>query len=519
MSESPALARRVVTRFAVLLSFLLAALAPVPPAPGLAGDSRADDRARHWAGFRIPATGHADGGWIGGYRIGSTPVFVTTPHQRPNRAGFGPASATEDLAGSGASAKETARAAWILSKYGGYRDDVQAAAVDAAVLHLLVGKAWRITGNGRGAQRVRQARDSATVLRFARLMLRSSRVSAGAYAATITAASADVGGITSVTVSVTDGRGRPVAGLPVTVTSPEGGPAVASGGPVEAVTGDDGRTLVRLAAPLAGWRTVTARIGQVPEHRLIVLAADRKGQASVAEGGVRRTLEVSTTAAVRGPQALAVKAAPDVVTAGSQARVVATVAGDGVARMATATLHGPVSSAAAAGCSAAAVGTASASVAADGDYTLPPVSPGAAGFYAWQVSVDGTETSLPVTSCGAVVKVRAKTTTTVAAVQSAVVGNVHVPMTIAGVPYGAKVDLTLKLFGPYSSMGELQSDQCNQVQAQVTVSRQGDGNVVAGPIWLSATGFYAWQAEAAPGDLWLGSRSTCGAQGTITSVQ
>lgn len=520
MSESLALARRVVTRFVVLLSFVLVALAPVSPAPGAPRTSGGDDRASHWAGFRIPATGHADGKWIGGYRIGSTPVFVTTPRKRPNKAGFGAASATEDLSGAtGPSAKETARAAWILSKYGGYRDDVQAAAVDAAVLHLLAGGTWRITGNGRGAQRIRQARDSATVKRFARLMLRSSRVSAGAYHATVTATSTDVGGITSVTVTVTDGRGRPVAGLPVTVTSPEGGPAVASGGPVEAVTGDDGRTLVRLAAPLAGWRTVTARVGQVPEHRLIVHAPDRRGQASVAEGGVRRTLEVSTPAAVRGPQSLAVRAAPDVVTAGSQARVVATVAGDGTSRMATATLHGPVSSAAAAGCAAPVVGTAKGEVSANGDYTLPPISPGAAGFYAWQVSVDGTETSLPIASCGAVVKVRARTTTTVAAVETAAVGNVQVPMTISGVPFGAKVDLTLKLFGPYASMGELQSDQCNQVQAQVSVSRQGDGNVVSGPIWLAAAGLYAWQAEAAPGELWLGSRSTCGAAGTITNVE
>ncbi len=520
MSESSAPTRRVVTRFAVLLSLLLLALAPATPAPGVTSDSVAGDRAHRWAGFRIPATGHADGRWIGGYRIGKTPVFVTTPRKRPNRSGFGPASATGNLSGSaGATARETARAAWILSKYGGYRDDVQAAAVDAAVLHMLAGKKWRIAGHGRGAERVRQARDSATVLRFARLMLRSSRVSAGAYHARVTASAADVGGITSVTVSVTDGRGRPVAGLPVSVTSPEGGPAVASGGPVKAVTGDDGRALARLAAPIAGWRTVIVRIGQVPQHRLIVRAPDRKGQAAVAEGGVRRTLKVSTPAAVRGPQSLAVKATPEVVTSGSEARVVATVAGDGTSRVATATLHGPASSAAAAGCTASSVGSASGAVSADGDYTLPPVSPGAGGFYAWRVAVDGTETSLPIAACGAVVKVRARTTTTLAAVQTASVGNVQVPMAVSGVPFGAKVDLTLKLFGPYATLGELQADDCNQVQAQATVSRQGDGTVVSGPIWLPATGIYAWQAETAPGELWLGSRSMCAAPGTITTVQ
>ena len=36
---------------------------------------------------------------------------------------------------------------------------------------------------------------------------------------------------------------------------------------------------------------------------------------------------------------------------------------------------------------------------------------------------------------------------------------------------------------------------------------------------VSRSGFYAWQAEAAPGDLWLGSRSSCAAPGTITTVQ
>ena len=148
------------------------------PAPRAAG---ADDRGRHWAGFHIPKTGHAAGGWIGGYRVDDTPVFVITPGRRPNRAGFRPADATSDLRGSkGPSGAATERAAWILSKYGGHKDAVQAAAVDAAVLHLLGGRAWRF-GAPRGAARIRASGDPATVRRYVRLMLRGSRASAGPH--------------------------------------------------------------------------------------------------------------------------------------------------------------------------------------------------------------------------------------------------------------------------------------------------------------------------------------------------
>ena len=144
----------------------VAALVAVPVAPVVGADrpdDRAGDRAERWAGYRIPSTGRAAGGWIGGYRVGRTPVFVITPERRPNRAGFRPEDPTNDLAGRGGpSRSETQRAAWILSKYGGYRDARQAAAVDAAVLHLLGDREWRL-GGARGAARVRASGDPATV--------------------------------------------------------------------------------------------------------------------------------------------------------------------------------------------------------------------------------------------------------------------------------------------------------------------------------------------------------------------
>ena len=80
--------------------------------------------------------------------------------------------------------------------------------------------------------------------------------------------------------------------------------------------------MVRLAAPLAGWRTVVAEVDQVPLHWLRVRRADRKRQASAAEGGVRRTIVASTRVAVRGPQSLTLAAVPASLTLGGQARVV-----------------------------------------------------------------------------------------------------------------------------------------------------------------------------------------------------
>ena len=163
--------------------------------------SYARDKAHRWSGYRIPTNGHADGGWMGGYTIGDTPVFVVTPTRRPNRRGYEAAQVVADLDGSrGASRRATARAAWVLSKYGGYRDARQAAAVDAVVYHLLVGGRWRIDHH-RGAARIRHSGDPASVRRFARIMLEQSRKFAGVYQVTVTATSADVGGTIEATVN------------------------------------------------------------------------------------------------------------------------------------------------------------------------------------------------------------------------------------------------------------------------------------------------------------------------------
>jgi hypothetical protein len=480
-----------------MAALTLSAACLVAATPGTAaGDdpaARPGDRPDRWSGYRIRSTGDADGGWIGGYRVGDTTLFVVTPTKNPNRAGFETPTAVDDVAGRATSQSETERAAWILSKYGGYRDAAQAAAVDASVYHLLVGGKWKV-GSPRGARRIRQSGDPASVRRFARIMLGQSRASAGAYTAWLDASGADLGGAVAVTLSVVDGHGRPAAGLPVTL-------AMGGSEPVRAVTGDDGRALGRFPADARGWQEVTATVDNVPDHRLHLWPAEKRRQAAAAEGGARRQLVVSTAAPVRGPQTLELRADPGQLVAGSSARVVAGVGGGDDSRTATAALHGPFASATTAGCSGAAVGAVSAPVTNDGSYPLPAVTVSGGGYYAWGVGVGGTATTMPVTACGATVKVLARPVTSVAWAPAAPAAteNVSATASVSGIPVPARVQLRITFY---------QDPSCTTAVESRDMTRFGNGSV-SSDFFVPNAGTYSWRAETSAGELWVGTTSPC----------
>ncbi len=497
-----------------LVTALLLGASALVAAPATANAEAQRPRApHHWAGYRIPANGHADGGWIGGWQVGKSHVFVVTPRARPNRAGFKQSRTVKDLRGEhGPTRRETRRAAWVLSKYGGHRDASQAAAVDASVHHLLSGGRWKIS-HARGSRRIRQAGNSSLVRRFARIMLRQSHRGAGVYTAKVRATDADVGGTIAATVRVRDGHGRPAAGLPVTLTSRRGKP-------VTRVTGDDGRAVARFPAPVRGWHKVTARVRQVPDHRIHLRGPVRPRQAAAAVGGTRRRIVVRTRAAVRGPQTLTLRSAPDVLLVGSKATVVATVGGDDVSRRATATLFGPYPSVSGARCAKPSVDKVSTTVTDDGAYDLPPVKPTAGGVYLWRVRVDGSATNLPVVSCGAATKVRALTGTSVSHPGTATVnGDVRARVTVSGVPFPDQVVVTTTLFGPYRTRAGRRDDSCGRIYDRVVQTLPGNGSLNSTPLVVNSTGFFAWQAEASAGELWLGSRSRCLARGTRMTVE
>ena len=497
-------------RLAFLSALLLSIGGLVGVTPGVAsGDGLAVDNPHRWSGYAIRATGDADGGWIGGYRVGQTPLYVVTPTRSPNRAGFETPREVDDVAGRAASRSETERAAWILSKYGDYRDATQTAAVDATVYHLLIGGKWHL-GQARGAPRIRQSGDPASVSRFARIMLRQSRASAGAYTARLVASSADLGGAVAVTLSVVDGQGRPAAGLPVTL-------AMAGAAALTSVTGDDGRAVGSFPATARGWQEVTATVRHVPDHRLHVWPPEKDGQAAAAEGGARREIVVSAQAPVRGPQTLSLAADPTQLVVGSSARVVATVGGDGSGRAAGATLHGPFASASSAHCGGASVGPVTASVSGDGGYALPAITPSSGGYWVWRVAVDGTATNVPISACGATVKVRGRAGVTLTAPATAsVAGVVSAQVTVTGLPFGGPVDVTTTLYGPYDTAAEA----CTGTgpHSDVTQRRPGVGTFTSLSFQVDQSGWYAWRASLPDGDLWLGATSACGGVGTLTQV-
>ncbi|MFC7492592.1 MULTISPECIES: Ig-like domain-containing protein [unclassified Nocardioides] len=500
-------------RGSALLVALVLSVVPLVAVPAVAvgAPSNPSETAARWAGYEIPRTGRAGGGWIGGYHLGGTSLFLTTPTKEPNSHGYRRARIVDDLGGRrGSTHGETERAAWILSKYGGYRDAAQAAAVDASVYALVVGGPWRTTGD-RGARRIRQASESATVRRFARIMLDQSRRHAGKYRARVRATSADVGGTIEARVTVTDGDGRPAAGLPVTFRT-------AGEAAVDAVTADDGRAVARFAASQPGWHRVIATVRKVPEHRLHLRPPVRHGQATAAEGGVRRTLVARTQAAVRGPQALALAASPATVLAGSPSRVTATVTGDGTARAAAATLYGPFTSASATRCAGAAVGTVGTTVSADGGYTLPALAPTAPGYYAWSAAVDGTATSLPASACGAVTTVKAVARVSVTVVSPMVPTNADVRLGLSGLPRYPAVTVTLNVWGPYPDPAARTAGRCSGAPA-MSESKLMNGDATGVPLspYLSA-GYYALQATLPSGELHQGAQSTCLAPGTVVDV-
>jgi hypothetical protein len=500
-----------IRRGILLLVIVLLGAVPLVAVPaGVAGS--ASHSAKRWAGYEIPRTGGAAGGWIGGYQIGDTPIFLITPTRQPNGRGYQRARVVDDLSGRrGATRAETKRAAWILSKYGGYRDATQAAAVDASVYAVLVGGRWSTTGP-RGAQRIHEAPEWATVLRFARIMLSQSRRHAGPYHARVTATNADAGGTIEATVKVTDGHGQPAAGLPVSVDA-------AGASAVEAVTGDNGKAVTRFAISQPGWHRITATVRDVPEHRLHLRLPVRHGQAAAAEGGVRRTLVASTRAAVRGSQALGLQASPDTVLMGSAARVTASVTGDGTPRSAAGTLYGPFGSVSAAQCAGSAVGTVTKAVSSDGGYALPALTPGAAGYYVWHVALDGTPTALPVAACGAVTTVKAVATVAVTAQNPEMqAGNAEVRVGLSGLPRLPAVDVTLSVRGPYTTQQDLTAANCSgAIDTSVVQKMNGDATVTLFP-YVDQAGWYALQATVPPGELRQGSQSACGSLGTVLHV-
>ncbi|MEJ7831435.1 MAG: hypothetical protein WKF79_08640 [Nocardioides sp.] len=481
---------------------------------GTTSPAEAVGAVERWSGYSIPQSTRASGDWIGAYETGSQRVYYLDPTARPNTRGFnnGVDRVGNYRAKAQPSTRSTARAAWILSKYGDYRLDVQAAAVDASVQHLLSGSAWRLTDQ-LGAQRIRQTGNGREVAKFARIMLAESGRHAGRYQIRLDASSTEVAGVVNAVAKVTSGRGRAAVGFPVRFTY--------GGRSAQAITTNAGVATVRFPAGAAGYHRLTATALKVPEWRLHVRRARKPAETSAAVAGRRTRVSASEQVPIRGAQTLEVSTGAGTSTVRDRVDSVFRVNGHGGTRAATIRLHGPFVSASSSSCTpGAAFFAAKVAVDADGTYRFPGPLPRGAGYYTWSVSVGANELNQPVSGCGGLTTVKSIPTVSATRAKALIAkGETSgVSVRTGGLPNTQPVTATARLFGPFRTKESVRCTDGKLVR-RISLTFNGNGTKSTPQVQLTATGWWVWAASLRTGPLSTAAESVCGGAGYVQVVR
>jgi hypothetical protein len=401
-TESSLRLRRIVV--ALVTGGLVAGAVGVPAS----ADRRRTAPDRPWSGFRIDAGDRAADGWLGARKIGSSPgrvVYRIDPSAETRALGFTEPSRMTTVPGPGgkraAGARATARAAWILSKYGSFKYEIQSAAVDAAVLHLLAGPHYSLNGDA-GSARLRETGQGEEIRRFASIMLHDSIRRSGPYRLVVRQlGETAVGDPVRLGVQAVVGRsGVPLTSVPVAVRVGDG-PWQSAGETDDAgVVGFDyvGRT--------AGPQLVTARVARVPEHRLLVMEPRRRAASRVAVAGRKHVVALPTMANVKARPAIRVSSGAIVSGNRTLGSWWISRAYGSAAAAASVVLHGPFGSFEQISCQRKAVRTRQLSVMGSGHYRLPRLQVRQAGVYVWRVVAAGNAFNLDASACAGAFRVR-----------------------------------------------------------------------------------------------------------------
>lgn len=363
---------------------------------------------RPWSGFRIETSDRAAGSWLGARKLGSSPgrvVYRIDPAAGPLAQGFAEPSRMTTVPGPGgkraAGARATARAAWILSKYGSYKYEIQSAAVDAAVLHLLAGPNYSLTGKA-GKARLRDTGQGAEIRRFASIMLHDSIRRSGPYRLVVRQlGETAIGDPVHLGAQIVVARsGVPLSSVPVTVRIGEG-PWQSAG-----ETDDQGLISFDYVGKTAGPQLITARVARVPEHRLLVMEPRRPGASRVALAGRKHVVALPTMASVKARPAIRVSSGA--MTSGNRTLGSWWIrrAYGSAASSASVVLHGPFGSFDQASCERKALRTRQVSAMGSGHYELPRLQVRQAGVYVWQVTAAGNAYNLDASACAGAFRVR-----------------------------------------------------------------------------------------------------------------
>ncbi len=398
MTPSHTRPRHAVALAAVLLTGVGLGTIPAPT-------QAAGPESRPGLGFRIGGSPHADGTWVGRYRVGGQLAYRTQPRKSNAESAYHPTHRVTQVRG--VSPAATARSAWILSTYGGTRDRTTAAAVDVALHALLSRGKWRV-GTAYTARRTNLTGDGRVLRGYARTVVRQSKHRHGPYRTTVTALRVPAGNQTTVTVRVQNKRGLgPVItgqqrGLAADVTYPGAGTRT-----VYLNNHGVGRVYFRA---VAGKTRITAAVHTVPDVALFLRRPDNKAASRIAVAGHRRTLRLRGYGLGVSTQTLTITNTSASVLVGHPLPGTYSVTGLTGRETVDYAVYGPFT-AAAIGCTGTARMTAKTTVGSNGTRSLPPWSPARTGYYAWRVAARGNSTTRPTSACGTAYLTRKNTTT------------------------------------------------------------------------------------------------------------
>jgi hypothetical protein len=494
--------RRLIASVSVLLVGV--GLSAIPAPTQAAGpESRPD------LGFRIARSVHADGAWVGRYRIGRQLVYRIQPRKSNAESAYHAVHRVSHQRGVRRAATE--RAAWILSTYGGTRDRTTAAAVDVAVHALLSRGKWRM-GTTYTARRTNPTGLGRVIRAYARALLRQSKHRRGPYRTALTARRVSAGNQTTVTVKVHNRRGLgPVItgqqrGLAVDVTYPGAGTRTAY-----LNNHGVGRVYFRAAA---GRTQIKAAVHTVPDVALFVRRPRDKAASRVAVAGHHRTLRLRGYGLGVSTQSLTITNASTSVIVGHPLQGTYSVTGLTGREILDYAVFGPFATSATS-CAGNALSTASGTIGSNGTRALPHWSPGRTGYYAWRVRARGNSTTRAASACGTAYLTQRNTITRQSRIGTAhavKVGHTFgLDVSVSGFDRSEVHTVSTRMYGPFVHKEKahctghrlfrtLPSSVRDNRRWKVTTVVNNHGN----------TGYYVFQTAVRAGTFMRGSHSRCG---------
>ncbi len=500
---------RAVALGAVLLAgAVLSSLLPTP-------SQAAGPASRPDLGYRIARTPHADGTWVGRYRVGRQRDYRTQPRKSNAESAYHPARRVTRLPGRRVAATE--RSAWILSTYGGTSDRTTAAAVDVAVNALISGGRWRV-GTAYTARRTNPTGDGHFIRAYARIMLRQSKHRRGPYRATVTAHRVPAGDQTTVTVRV-----RNKQGLGPVITGQQRGLTVdvvygaARTRTVYLNNHGVGRVYFRAAA---GKTLITAVAHDVPDATLLLRRPNNTAASQVAVAGNQRTLRLRGYGIGVSTQRLTIIDTSPSVLVGQPLQGTYSVTGLSGAETLDYAIYGPFGSSATS-CTGTSLMTTTATISGDGTSSLPPWSPTRTGYYVWQVAAHGNSTTRPASACGTAYLTQKNTITEQSRVGVATtvkVGHAFGPdIIVSGFDRPEVHTVYTRVYGPFVHKDKTRCTSSHLFRTLSTsIRNNGRWNKTTVVNRPRNTGYYVFQTTLDAGTFMRSSHSGCGTKIQVT---